>query len=98
MTIETLTELWEKHMDEEYLKFDRVQDKRSGRADLHAFILLDKLVPGTSDIISCSEHDEFYPSTDVEELAKVITPEQILELIRCGVRLDAGLPSLAMFA
>jgi len=98
MTLDEMDELWQKFMDDEYHKFDRVQNKLSQRADVHAFILLDKLVPGTEDMIGCSEHDEFYPSTDVEELAKVITEEQVLELVRCGLRFDSGLPSLAMFA
>ena len=68
----------------EYLEFDRVQNKRSQRPDLHAFLLLDAIFPGSSDIISCACHDEFYLDIGNHDLES-LTDEQILELIRCGV-------------
>ena len=89
-------EQYEKYEDE-FLKFDRVQNKTSGRADLHAFNLLDKLVPGKSDMVSAAEHDEVWLDVSPEELAKVATEEQIVELIRCGVRYDRSTGSLALF-
>lgn len=89
-------EQYEKHNDE-FLKFDRVQDKTSGRPDLHAFNLLDKLVPGKHDIISAAGHEEIWLSVSPEELAKVATEEQIIDLIRCGVRYDSDTDSLALF-
>lgn len=87
MNTDELESLFEKHSGE-YLKFAKVQNKRSNRADLHAFMLLDSLVSGTQHIISHSEHDEFWLSVGPEELAQVITEEQVIELIRCGVRFD----------
>jgi hypothetical protein len=84
--------------NDEYIKFDRVTDKRSQRPDLHAFLLLDALVPGDRDLIGCAAHDEFFLDVDPDKLAAVITPEQIIELLRCGVSWDAGSDSLAMFA
>lgn len=81
--------------DNEYLEFERVQNKRSQRPDLHAFLLLDALFPGSSNIISGACHDEFYLDVggcDLESL----TDEQIIELIRCGVMHRDG--SLYMFA
>ena len=92
-----LIDTFEKHNDE-FCKFENVQNKFSNRPDLHAFILLDKLVPGNSDIISASEHDEFYLDIDIQKLEKVITQEQILDLIRCGIRYDTGYDCLSMFA
>jgi hypothetical protein len=89
-----LEEMFEKHEDE-FLKFDRVQNKRSKRQDLHAFLLLDELVPGDNDIVSCAEHDEIYLGVDCGELAEVITEEQVIELSRCGVR--PGRDCLCMF-
>jgi hypothetical protein len=83
--------------DEEFLEFGRVQNKRSKRPDLHAFLLLDELVPGKSDIVSCAEHDEIWLDVSPDELAEVATEEQILELHRCGVRYDGGTDSLALF-
>jgi len=93
-------EYWFGWYDDEYLKFDRVENKRSNRPDLHAFLLLDSLVPGrdgkSDDMIGGAEHDEIYLSVDIEELEKVITEDQVLELIRCGVRYNEE--SLCMFA
>ncbi len=89
------SEQYEKYNDE-FLKFDRVENKTSKRADLHAFNLLDKLVPGDCDIVCSAEHDEIWLDVRPEELSKVATEEQIIELIRCGVRYDTGTDSLAL--
>jgi len=87
-------ELFEKHNDE-FLKFDRVAVKHSQRADLHAFIVLDKLFPGKSDIVSAAEHDEIWLDIGSDEIEK-LTEEQIIELTRCGVR-RGDCDSLCMF-
>lgn len=92
-----LIDTFEKHNDE-FCKFENVQNKLSNRPDLHAFILLDKLIPGNSDIISASEHDEFYLDIDVKDLEKVITDGQVLDLVRCGIRYDTSYDCLSMFA
>lgn len=91
-------EQYEKYEDE-YLEFGRVKNKRSKRADLHAFLLLDKLCPSHRgfDIVSGAEHDEIWLDVEPEKLAKVATEQQIIELIRCGVRYDEDTDSLAMF-
>lgn len=83
--------------DAEFLKFDRIQNKRSKRPDLHAFLLLDELVPGDRDMVSCAEHDQIWLHVQPEQLAAVATPELVVELIRCGVRYDSGGEGLAMF-
>lgn len=100
-----LEELAEKH-ENEFLKFERIAVKRSKRPDLHAFLLLDEIVPPqptpgypdrldeSHDMVACAEHDEIWLATDAEQLAEKATEEQIVELIRCGVRFDDG---LAMF-
>jgi hypothetical protein len=92
-----IAEVFEKYSDEEFLKFDRVENKRSKRADLHAFLLLDTLIPGDSDMVSAAEYDEIFLEVSPDKLAEVATEEQVLELIRCGVRLDSYTDSLAMF-
>lgn len=94
MTTEELEELFQKH-DEEFLKFERIPQITTQRKDLHAFLLLDKLVPFPADIVSCAEHDEIFLSVRLEELAAVINEEQVIELIRCGIRTDGD--SLSMF-
>ncbi len=83
---------------DEYLKFERIKVKLSKRPDLHAFLLLDQLVPGENDIVGGASHDEIWLGVELEDLAKVITPEQVIDLIRCGVRWDSETDSLAMFA
>ena len=88
MDITQLQALFEKH-DDEYLKFDRIEKKSTQRPDLHAFILIDKILgdyDNQLDIISGAEHDEIFLEADMEELARLITEEQVIELIRCGVR------------
>lgn len=82
--------------NDDYLKFKDVEVKLSSRPDIHAFILLNQLVPGDSDMISAAEHDEFYLDVSPDELAKVATEEQIRDLVRCGVMCDES--GLSMFA
>lgn len=91
-------EQYEKYGDE-FLEFKRVKNKRSKRADLHAFLLLDELCPSIKglDIVRGAEHDEIWLEVDPKKLAKVATEQQIIELIRCGVRYDEDTDSLAMF-
>ncbi len=92
-----LQELFEKYNEKEYLKFDRIKNKLSDRMDVHAFILLDRLVPGKFDIISAAEHDEIFLQVDIEKLSEVITEEQYIDLIRCGVMYSSEYDCLMMF-
>lgn len=88
---------FEKHNDE-YIKFERVENKMHSRPDICAFLLLDKLLPNDgNDIVSAAEHDEIYLDADCEKLAEVATDDDILTLTRCGVRYDSSTDSLAMF-
>lgn len=98
-----LREVWaSKRIDDaecdDFLKFDRVENKFSKRADLHAFTLLDALVPDSGDIVSAAEHDKIWIGVNLDELEKIITEDQVVDLIRCGVMLDAANDSLFMFA
>ena len=86
MKLKEMEILFDEYSENEYLEFNKVENKLSNRPDLHAFILLDKLVPGNSDLICSSAHDEFYLGVDEEDFSKIVTKEIILELVRCGVR------------
>lgn len=97
MTLDEFEALYDKHMEDEFLEFDKVKNKHSNRSDLHAFILLDKLVPGADDILAAAAHDEVWLGVAVEQLVSVITEEQIVELIRCGVLYDSNNECLSMF-
>jgi len=81
---------------DEHSKFSRVENKLSNRPDLHAFLLLDQLCPGDRDMVCAATHDVIYLDPDTEALARVITPEQVIELIRCCVRFESE--GLEMFA
>jgi len=91
MTTEELSEFYDEHKDE-FLHFERVEDKITNRPDLHAFLRLDKLLPnadpvgrGADDIVSGADHDVIYIGIDVEELLAVATDDQLIELYRCGI-------------
>jgi hypothetical protein len=80
--------------EDDYLEFDKVENKLSKRKDLHAFIMLDKLFPDHMNIICNAEHDEFWLEIEEDDI-ETLTDDQILELTRCGVRYDDGLKMLA---
>lgn len=95
-----LLEEFFKVASDEHRRFERVVNPRSRRPDLHAFLLLDELVPGAGprdNMIGAAEHDEIWLGIDCVALAKVVTREHIVELVRCGVRYDESLDALAMF-
>lgn len=81
--------------DDEFLHFERIENPRSKRPDLHAFLLLDELCPGDRDMVVAAEHDEIYLVVELDELAAIATLDQIKELVRCGVR--CGEDGLCMF-
>jgi hypothetical protein len=81
----------------ELLEFSRIENPLSKRPDLCAFLLLDKLVPGNRDIVGDAGHDEIGLDVDLEALAEAATEEDIITLIRCGVRYDEEDNWLQMF-
>lgn len=94
----SIHERWERISNdgEEYLKFERVLNKRSNRIDLHAFMLLDSIWPKERIMIASAEHDEIWLEVSEEQMEQ-LTDDEILELSRCGVRHDEDSDSLAMF-
>lgn len=84
--------------NDEYNKFEQVAEKLSTRADLHAFLLLDRLAPGsTKDLVGGAVHDEIYLDVNLDALCKNATEEHVIDLRRCGVRYDNEFSCLAMF-
>jgi hypothetical protein len=94
--IEDLKAAFEK-VEDDYIKFERVENPACKRPDICAFLLLDKLVPGSRDMVSAAGHDEIYLDVDTEDFANAATDEDILFLTRCGVRFDEENDSFAMF-
>jgi len=91
-----IAETFEKYEDE-HGEFERIQNPRSGRPDLCAFLILDNLIAGTSKIISDAEHDEIFLDTSIEALSFVATEAHIIALVRCGVRYSEEFDCLCMF-
>lgn len=83
---------------DEYLMFDRIEKKLSTRPDMHAFIMLDKLVPGNRDMVSAAEHDQIWLAVSIDDLESVASTDEVIDLYRCGVFLDDDGDSLTMFA
>ena len=74
--------------EDEYLKFDSIENKLSDRPDLCALILLNKLFPSTNNIIGATEHDIMYINISRNEI-KTLTDDQIVYLIRCGIHFNS---------
>jgi hypothetical protein len=93
-----IREAFSRH-SKEYRQFQRVENPRCTRPDLHAFLMLEELAPGPAqeDLISATEHGRIWLSTDVDKLQEVATEEQLRDLHRCGVLYDAEYDCLAMF-
>ena len=96
MTTEQLSDLWAKCENEHWCFTELPELRFNKRRDINAFLLLDSILPGTTDMVSCAEHDEIWLCIDVKKLAEVITPEQVMELVRCGVYYDDNIDSLHM--
>lgn len=94
----TLQEMFEA-ADDEFLRFERIENPRHPAPDICAFLMLHDLAPAhnrgdgkVTDMVAAAVHDEIYLATDIEKLAEVATPEIVRDLHRCGVRLgDDGL-------
>jgi len=96
MRTRELRELFEAHEDE-FVEFENVTNPRSKRPDLNAFLLLEELIPGEGDMISGAWDGKIRLDIDLLDLVEVITEEQVIELIRCGVWIDEE-NRLVMFA
>lgn len=83
--------------DEEHGKFSRVKNKFSNRPDLHAMILLHKYFPDSMDIIANAQHDQIWLEPRPDDLPSKMTPEEMIDLLRCGVWYESSTDSLSMF-
>lgn len=75
----------------EHLRFEALENPPSKRVDICAFILLDQICPpskGHHFIIRSATPYAAYLDINVIEFADKVTPEQLLYLVRCGLRLD----------
>lgn len=87
VTEQDIIDEFEAYAETEFLHFERVENPRSGRPDVHAFILLDKLCPGLEGMIVAGEPDRVVLGVEVSDLLRAeISGDEICELVRCGVR------------
>ena len=100
MTTRKLKKLIDANEDE-FLKTSNFSDtaiaQLTERPDLRAFLLLDRLVRGSFDIVAGAEHDEIFIDVTPEAVAEGASSEDILNLVRCGVRYDSDTDGFAMF-
>lgn len=98
MTRDELVRLFAEYDKTDFLEdWKIVGDQPSGRWDLCGLIRLDKLCPGKSYILGGASHDMVYLDADLDELAKVASPEDVLYLVRCGIVLTEDSDCLALF-
>lgn len=89
MSIPAFTALMLEHYEnDEHSRFDHVEHKLSQRGDVHAIMLLDKLIPGDHYALEYVVDASVVFSWKVGDVAKVISAEQVLELVQCGVYID----------
>lgn len=85
-------------MDGEFLEFERIKQPYSKLRDVHAFILIEVIMPRLrGDMITASEHDQIYLAPAGDKLIKKMTREQAIDLRRCGVFYDEETDSFCMF-
>lgn len=88
MTQQEIRDAFDKH-GEDPMDFDALPNKRSEREDMHAFMLLDSLLPDKRNILSHASHDEVHLVVMVEDLVQsVITEQDIIELVACGIHIS----------
>lgn len=81
--------------------FELIENKLSTRKDLHVYLLLDKILSRNTklnkqhDLITAAKNSEIFFSFEAKELAKVITKEEIIDLIHCNVSFNSE--GLSMF-
>lgn len=81
---------------DEYLKFDRVENKRSTRPDLHAFLMLAERFDSDRDLITAAEHDEYWLDVPQQVLDE-LTLDDVVELTRCGISYSEEYEALFSF-
>lgn len=76
-------------------QFENLKNPLHKRPDICAFLLLDKLVSGTKDMVAAASHDQIWLEITGDELAEVASEDDIYMLVCCGVWLYDGM--LTMF-
>jgi hypothetical protein len=97
MTVDKLCEIvFSEQLADDFGKFKDLPKKLkvSRRPDLCGLVLLDKLVPGSTNLISSANHEEVVLSVPLWKLAARAKEEDVRNLARCGISLSAYAPDL----
>lgn len=88
-------ELFDKYEDE-YLNY-RVDPALEGK--VHDFIVFEALVPFVErgDLVGNYGYEEIYLNVDVEKVLSKLTEDEIVRLIRCGLRYSEDRECFVMF-
>lgn len=76
--------------------FERIAAPLHPRPDVCAFLMLDRLLPGTARMVATAEQEVIYLSVDLAEFAAVATEDTVRDLVRCGVTLCRFVGALRM--
>ena len=96
MTLDEMIAQFEAPENED-IYFVDIKNRKTERADLHAFNLIDSLVPSACNILAVAEHDQVWLFVDPSYLADKISPEQVRELVACGLWYDEETQSMSMY-
>lgn len=77
------------------LLFREIEEKYSEKRDIHALCLLDRVFPGTENLIEGSEANQIWFSIPLEKL-ETLSDQQIRELDATGVFYDEEFKCLSM--
>lgn len=90
MNIKELEKFFEKFTEDEFLLFEKVENKRSRFPEIHAILLLEERFPPNKkdefnpNAISCIQFPEI-ALTFIPHNKMKLTENDIIELIRCGI-------------
>jgi len=91
-----IEELFEKYEDE-FLNYRVDPSLEKIRKDFTIFKMLNDKFPSHKDLISGSGHEEIFLDVDPKELLSVFTEEEIVKMIRCGLRFSSEYDCLCMY-
>lgn len=89
MTLTELKALFNQHDKAEWGHFERVENPRNPRPDLHALLMLDALFPydpgDPKGMVTAVSSETVWLSPETDALLAVLTEAHVIELLRCRV-------------
>lgn len=92
----TIEELFEKHQDE-FLQYERDYSLKDKAKDVTLFNMLSDKIPPHKDLIIGAWYEEIFFDVDLDDFVTFFSEEEIVRMIRCGLRYDSERECLCMF-